>query len=114
MFTGRNNYMPSLEQAYFSVTMQLPVEDKSVSDRLTRAYNILSQPGYSITYGGSIDGRKVYDVIKLSTGILTSNDDSHYVVTNQDCTCPDYEKARAGLCKHRLAVMIKEEMLRDT
>jgi hypothetical protein len=101
--------MASLEQAYFNLTLQLPVEDKTVSDRLNRAYSILNGYGYNITQVNNHGGMKQYKVSKLSTSLLEDNSVNYYV-TNRSCTCPDYEKARAGLCKHRLAVMIKEEM----
>lgn len=108
--------MPSLQQAMLTISQCIPVADKSVSDRLNRAYDIVRTlgEGYSITLiTGEFKGYNngVYNVHKESTASIFSQDSSaDYVADNKSCSCPDFEKARAGLCKHRLAVMLIEEM----
>lgn len=77
-----------------------------MKQRFERAYNdIIVGYGYSIEHLS--DGE--YVISKASTSLL---DDTSvcYAVTASSCTCPDYDTARAGLCKHRMAVMVVEEM----
>ena len=96
--------MSNLTQAFLNLANKLPKDD-DISKRLARAYNIVEREGYEIKYCGS----GVYEVERLSTNLLRDNG-ATYVVTKKDCECPDFEKARAGLCKHRLAVMLISEM----
>ena len=98
--------MQALRQAHFAVSQRLPLEDIKVKQRFERAYNdIIVGYGYSIEHLG--DGE--YVISKASTSLL---DDTSvcYAVTASSCTCPDYDTARAGLCKHRMAVMVVAEM----
>jgi hypothetical protein len=71
--------------------------DEEIRKRVDRGYDILTKGGYGI----EIDGSIAY-VRKLSTSLF--GEDTEYQVTESTCSCPDYETARAGLCKHRLAV----------
>jgi len=97
--------MINLHQAMFNVASKLPLTDKSIAIRLDRAYQIIKEGGYDIDDVGD----STYVIKKASTSLLSDN--SHqYLVTKKECNCPDYETARAGLCKHRLAVLILEEM----
>jgi len=97
-------------EAYLRVAERLPIDDPSVLRRLERAdRDILSGYGYDIT-PCALDQHK-YCVTKLSTAPMgTGEGDTVYIVSRDACTCPDVSTARAGLCKHRLAIMIYEEM----
>lgn len=99
-----------LAQAMLTVSQRVPSADKSVQDRLNRAYDIVRALGEGYTITAVTNG--VYKVHKASTAPAFSSADSSrdYVTDNRSCSCPDFEKARAGLCKHRLAVMLLEEM----
>lgn len=89
-------------QAYLKVKAGLP-DDVTCYKRLDRALDIVQGFGYEITVHP--EDSNIYVVKKASTSLLEDN--SHqYHVTDVDCDCPDFEKARAGLCKHRLAVKI--------
>jgi len=108
----------TIAQAYLDVSLRLPVEDIKVKQRLDRAYEIVNGHGYAIDVmeyhvtieGTSIEGTStVYCVNKASTSLFTDTSAS-YTVTNKQCTCPDFETARSNLCKHRLAIMLIEEM----
>jgi SWIM zinc finger len=95
----------SIKEAYFTLSLKLPVEDKKVKDRLDRAVEIINGYGYEVHKVQSDS----WQVWKSSTSLL---DDTSmcYDVSVKSCTCPDYETARAGLCKHRLAIMLIVEM----
>ena len=100
-------YKKTLGQAFVNVTAKLPMEDKSVEDRAKRAYEIVRQlgSGYAIT-----KEKNWYSVYRESTSLLEDNS-VHYHIDSEGCSCPDASsKARAGLCKHRLAVLLIEEM----
>ena len=102
----------TLAQAMIAVSQAIPVADKTISDRLNRGYDIVRTlgEGYSVTKKS--DG--MYSIHKESTASIFSQDSSaNYTTSSKTCTCPDFEKARAGLCKHRLAVMLLEEMSSD-
>lgn len=101
----------SKEQAYVNILAQLPF-DASIIKRLDRAKNEVLSYGYSITVLFEKKGIKRYKITKASTSLLEDNGHS-YSVTNTTCSCPDFDSARSGLCKHRLAVMLLEEMERD-
>lgn len=94
-----------LAQAYLHVSERLPIEDDSVKRRLDRAYQMLNGYGYSFIKL-SVGGYRVY---KASTSLLEDTS-AIYTTDSTQCTCPDFEKARGNLCKHRLAVMLLEEM----
>ena len=100
----------NLAQAMLVISQRIPIADASVQARLNRAYDTVRNlgSGYSITAVSN----GVYKVHKESTAPAFSGVDSsaNYVTDNKSCTCPDFEKARAGLCKHRLAIMLMEEM----
>jgi hypothetical protein len=99
--------MKTLRQAYFELSTKLPIEDIKVKQRLDRGYDILLSYGYSISNGQN----GMYTVSKASTSLLDDNS-VHYTidVNEHSCTCPDFPTARAGLCKHVLAVRLKEIM----
>lgn len=98
--------MKTKEQAYLDLSLNLPIELKAVQDRLLRAYNEVLDPNqYTLT----ALGEGVYKAVKLSTSFLEDNS-RRYTVTSQQCSCPDWEGTYAHLCKHRLAVLILEEM----
>src|SRR5205814_7501672 len=96
----------NIQQAYLNVSLLIPVEDIKVKQRLDRAYDILVGYGYEIS---PVDNKGAYTVRKASTTLLEDNS-AEYKVTDSECTCPDFESARGNLCKHRLAIMIMEEM----
>ena len=102
--------MKTLMQAYLDVSLKIPIEDVKVLQRLDRAEGLLKSYGYSVTEAG-IDsaGNKLYHIFKASTTLLEDTS-VQYEVSSASCTCPDYPSARGNLCKHRLAIMIKEEM----
>ena len=101
-------------EAYLRVAERLPVDDPTVLRRLERAdRDILRGYGYEIKPCpcSSTDASRQYYVTKLSTAPMgTDQSDTIYIVSRDNCTCPDNPTARAGLCKHRLAIMIYEEM----
>lgn len=97
----------NLAQAYLNVSLKLPVEDIKVKQRLDRAYEIINGYGYKITEPS--EGVTHYCVEKASTSLLEDTS-AHYSVSRETCTCPDFESARGNLCKHRLAIMLLEEM----
>jgi len=101
--------MKSQEQAYLDVSLRLPIGIPSVKQRLDRAMEQVLAPGYQVAmvrYNPS-----VYLISKESTSVAQEHGVT-YTVTAQDCTCPDFQSAYGSLCKHRLAVMILEEMER--
>lgn len=104
--------MKTKDQAYVTIAQQLPLDEK-IMQRLDRAKNDVLSFGYDIKITRTNDRRQmVYLISKASTTLLEDNGHT-YTVTSNTCNCPDYETARAGLCKHRLAIMILEEMERD-
>ncbi len=95
-----------LQQAYLNIAAKLPTSS-DVKKRLDRAYDIvrLNGEGYQIhAYGSGI-----FHISKASTSLLEDTSRAYYV-TEQSCTCPDFDHARANLCKHRLAIMLLCEM----
>lgn len=96
----------NLNEALLTVAATLPVEDPQVQKRVDRAEGILKGYGYQIETT-MLAGR--YLITKASTSLLENNEHG-YVVDAQSCDCPDFPTARAGLCKHRIAVLILEEM----
>ena len=97
----------SIAEAYLAVSLRIPVDDIKVKQRLDRGYDIAQSDG--LGYEVVPVGNGNYRVEKASTTLLEDN--SHgYDVTRESCTCPDFETARGNLCKHRLAVMLIEEM----
>lgn len=98
--------MKTLNEAMFQLSVKLPLEDNGVKKRFDRAYDIVRMlgSGYDISkthYG--------YAVYKESTSLLEDNSVT-YTIDEHGCSCPDNHTARAGLCKHRLAVMLLEIM----
>lgn len=95
-------------QAALNIASKFPsfMHDESFKRRLSRAYDILTRGGYEVKKANN-----VYHVHKASTSLFEDNSVT-YNVTNSSCDCPDFEKeqARGNLCKHRLAIMILEEM----
>ena len=100
----------TLPQAYLNLSNKLPLDDVKVKQRLERAYDIVNGYGY-VLERLSTDTNAEYVVDKASTTLLDDNS-VQYQVTKQSCDCPDSPTARGGLCKHRLAVLIVEEMLK--
>lgn len=109
----------TLQEAMKAVEQKVPASsDETVRARLHRAYDIVRQngSGYVITKSNStvnaLEGGYVWHVHKASTAPAFSSDDSSafYTVDSSGCNCPDVERARAGLCKHRLATMLLQEM----
>lgn len=101
--------MLSLQQAMVNVGQRIPLADKSVSARLDRAYEILTTKSYGYTVQPPLRKGQPYRIVKASTSALNTTP-TVYHVTKLTCDCPDFEKARGNLCKHRLAVMLYEEM----
>lgn len=99
-------YKKTLHQALLNVSSKLPMDDKKVSDRVNRAYDIVRSlgSGYSIK-----KNKNGYTVYKESTSLLEDNS-VYYTIDERGCSCPDNPTARGNLCKHRLAVMLIEEM----
>lgn len=98
----------TLAQAYLSVSDKIPVSDVKVKQRLDRAYEIVRRlgEGYDVI---KEDNSNNYKFFKASTSLLEDTS-TQYLVSVQECTCPDFDKARGNLCKHRLAVMLLMEM----
>jgi hypothetical protein len=103
--------MKSLYEAYKTIERKLPIEDKKIADRLRRARDEVLDYGYEVELILRDDKEVVYRIEKLSTSLLEDNSKT-YRTTLKECDCPDFPSARAGLCKHRIAVMIREEMLK--
>jgi regulatory protein YycI of two-component signal transduction system YycFG len=97
----------TLQQAYRIVNNKIPVSDIKVQQRLDRAYNIICYNGEGYQIKRMDEGE--YEIHKASTSLLEDTS-IYYEVTTMTCTCPDYDKARGNLCKHRLAVMMLVEM----
>lgn len=97
----------TLAQAFLDLSLTLPIDDKSVKDRLSRAYDILTKGGYEVHQ----INKDIYRVEKLSTSLF-SDESVRYTISlsGKSCNCPDFPTARAGLCKHRLAVMMQQLM----
>jgi hypothetical protein len=110
--TINTRYKKSLSEAVFILSKKLPTEDIKVKQRLERAYDIVRSlgSGYAITPRvNPATGDTFYQIYKESTSLLEDNS-VYYTVDSQGCTCPDAISARAGLCKHRIATMLLEEM----
>lgn len=99
--------MASLAQAMLTVSTMIPVEDIQVKKRLDRAYDICLSYGYTVRQVSNDQ----WSVYKASTTLLEDSSAQYTVDTSAKCcTCPDAETARAGLCKHYLAVMLLTAM----
>ena len=91
----------NLDQAFLDVSATIPVQDNSVMIRLQRAYDIIINLGEKYNIEGSGQSYAVFNIVDSKT----------YIVNSEGCTCPDaQERARAGLCKHRLATMLYAAM----
>ena len=105
-------HIMTLQEAYLSIASKLPT-DPNVKARFDRGYDIvreLDKNGYSVVKVRTI-GQYVYYVSKLSTSLVEDVSRKYVVDTvKKTCTCPDFETARGGLCKHRFAIMLMEEM----
>lgn len=103
--------MKTLPQALAIIESRLPVEDINIKRRVQRAYDICISHGYTISLVENQIAKNaaVYRVYKASTSLLEDSS-AMYIVDDTSCTCPDFEKVRAGLCKHRIAVMLVKEM----
>lgn len=99
----------SLAQAFLDVSLDLPTDDPSVKRRLDRAYDIARLEGYEIE---AITEPYAYRVTRLTTSSLEDNS-ATYIVDSNSCTCPDFDTARGGLCKHRLAIRMWEKMISE-
>jgi len=102
--------MKSLMQAMIDVGARLPLTDMKVKQRFERAYEIAR---CLLTTNGGYEVKEItpgnYDMHRVSSSLLEDNG-VHYTVNRERCTCPDYETARAGLCKHRMAIMLIEDV----
>ncbi len=100
------------QQAYQIVAAKIPTDDPTIVRRLDRAWSMIIGYGYEFIPHNAEYHTKYWTVEKLSTSI-TEDNGHKYTVDDIACTCPDYQSARGGLCKHRLAVMILTEMGED-
>ena len=104
----------NIQQALLNVSARIPVSDPTVQARLDRAYDICISQGYTLQHNAD----RSWSVYRASTSLLEDSSAQYTVSKETGCTCPDADpvsgKARAGLCKHRLAVAIKEEMSKYT
>ena len=104
----------NIQQAMINIAARIPVNDPTVQARLDRAYDICISQGYTLQQNAD----KSWSIYRASTSLLEDSSAQYTVSKENGCTCPDADlqsgKARAGLCKHRIAVMIKEEMARYT
>lgn len=90
-----------IAQAFLELRNSLP-DDPAVLRRLDRGYDIARQQGgYAVKE--YLTGK--WAVERLSTSLLEDNS-MVYHVDKQRCSCPDFEQAPAGLCKHRLAIKL--------
>lgn len=97
----------TLNEAMYNLSERLPIENIDVRKRLDRAYDIVRMlgSGYELKKKGDR-----YEMYKESTSLLTDNSVT-YTITNTSCSCPDANSPyQARICKHRLAVMLIEEM----
>lgn len=93
-----------LNQAFLDISAMIPIGDRSVMDRLQRAYTIIETLGDVYTIEASNGS---YAVVKMADGTV-------YIVNSEGCNCPDaIGRARAGLCKHRLATMLYNAMVQE-
>lgn len=104
----------NIQQAFLNISSRIPVEDINVKKRLDRGYEIARQHrdgegGYGVSHAVSTNGEYVWYVTRASTSLFDDNT-AMYTINDEGCNCPDAEKCRAGLCKHRLAVMLIKEM----
>ena len=88
-------------QAMATIGSKIPINDEGVKKRLDRAYDIVTAGGYEVT----MEEPGLWRVSKASTSLLDDTS-AVYAVTDKICSCPDFDTARAGLCKHRLAVKL--------
>ena len=96
-----------LKDAYDIVAAKLPINDPQVHARLNRGYGILISTGYTVVQHGEL-----YRINKASTSLFDDSSASYLVDPVKGmCSCPDWQTARSGLCKHRCAVMLVQEML---
>ena len=104
----------NIQQAMINIAARIPVNDPTVQARLDRAYDICISQGYTLQQNAD----KSWSIYRASTSLLEDSSAQYTVSAEHGCTCPDADpvsgRARAGLCKHRLAVMVKEEMARYT
>lgn len=97
------------------VESELPMEVHGMEGRVRRAVNdiLLSQYiMYELVRVSPVE----YTCLRYSTSLFEDNSIMYHIKKEQFawvCDCPDYEKAPFNLCKHRIAVQINEEMLRD-
>ena len=95
----------TLQQAYLNVSAKMP-ESYDVKKRLDRAYDICISAGYTLMRQSD----STWTVYRASTSLLEDSSAIYTVSQSDGCTCPDAVTARGGMCKHRLACMIREEM----
>jgi hypothetical protein len=89
----------------------LPTGDIGITRRFERALqDIISGYEYMMTVVSHTANATRCVIKKESTRLLEDNSVS-YSTSDTQCDCPDFEKARGNLCKHRLAVMIVRTLL---
>ncbi len=91
-------------EAYVKLKEKLP-DDENVYRRLNRALDIVQGFGYELKQHS--EDSELWVVNRASTSLFDNNE-AQYFIDDTSCTCPDFKKARAGLCKHRLAVKLIE------
>jgi hypothetical protein len=93
-----------LREATAQVQRALPMEDPGIARRFDRAYDIvIADGGYELVQHSAA----IWLVNRASTSLFIDNAMEYVVDTAaKTCTCPDFSSVRAGLCKHRMAVMI--------
>lgn len=89
-----------IAQAFLVLRESLP-SDEAVLRRLDRGYDIVRKRGYEISKFND----QTWKVHKASTSLLEDTSAVYYV-DDKECSCPDYQQAPAGLCKHRLAIKL--------
>lgn len=100
----------TLREAVAIIEAELPIEDINIKRRVERAYGIVTSQGYTV-HQVSAD---VWHVSRASTSLFEDNSQTYKVsLPEHSCTCPDFGSVRGGLCKHRIAVMILQEMQRE-
>ncbi len=92
---------------YNEMKGEMPAQD-SILARLQRGRDILLDWGYDVREAGN-----VWHVEKASTSPVITTP-TCYVVTKDSCSCPDYDTAVGGLCKHRFAVKILERVQHES
>jgi hypothetical protein len=102
--------MTDIDKAFYSISEQLPNDDGTLR-RIERAYRIVKgiDPYEFVQLAEPYE--HIWEVSRVSTraiGLDEQIEPYEVDTVRHTCTCPDFveEKCRAGLCKHRIAVMV--------